>query len=154
MMRIAAEVARRLGASALVTGDSLGQVASQTLANLAVVEEASGLPVLRPLVGMGKDEITADARRFGTFEISAEPDQDCCTRFVPRHPDTGARLEAIRRYESRLDLEGLVRAALDAAEVERWFYPQTARDPEREALRPPRAENPPQPGPGAEEPAP
>jgi thiamine biosynthesis protein ThiI len=134
MMRIASEVARRLGASALVTGESLGQVASQTLPNLAAIEEAAGLPVLRPLVGMGKEEITADARRFGTFDISVEPDQDCCSLFVPRHPDTSARLEAIRRYEARLDLDGLVRAALEGVEVERWFYPDTSRDPKRESL--------------------
>src|SRR5207244_1667585 len=83
MLRIAEALARRAGAEALVTGDSLGQVASQTLANLAVVGEAAALPVLRPLVGMDKSEIAAEAARIGTFETSIIPDQDCCTLFTP-----------------------------------------------------------------------
>lgn len=134
MMRIACEVARRLGARALVTGDSLAQVASQTLANLAVVEEASDLLVLRPLIGMDKTEITDEARRAGTFEISIEPDQDCCSLFVPRHPTTRARFETIRRAERALDVPALVAAALSRAEVERWVFPPTPREPVREAL--------------------
>src|SRR5262249_5839659 len=88
MMRIAEAIAGSVDARALVTGESLGQVASQTLANLTVTAAAASLPVLRPLVGMDKAEISAQAERIGTFEISIQPDQDCCQLFVPRHPAT------------------------------------------------------------------
>ena len=86
MVRIAEAIAEREQAEALVTGESLGQVASQTLANMAVVEDATSLPLLRPLVGMDKAEISAQAEQIGTYEISIQPDQDCCQLFVPRHP--------------------------------------------------------------------
>ena len=95
MMRIAEAIAKREKASALVTGESLGQVASQTLANLAVIEKAATLSILRPLVGMDKQEIIDQARRIGTFETSATPDQDCCQLFVPRHPATKAKLATL-----------------------------------------------------------
>src|SRR3989441_5838602 len=88
MVRIAEALARRHGAAALTTGESLGQVASQTLSNIARIDEAAGLPILRPLIGMDKLEITGEARRLDTFEISIEPDADCCTLFVPKHPAT------------------------------------------------------------------
>jgi thiamine biosynthesis protein ThiI len=116
MVRIAEAIARERGAEALVTGDSLGQVASQTLANLAVVEAAAGLPLLRPLIGMDKNEITAAAARIGTFETSIIPDQDCCTLFVPRHPATRAHLDEVLALERRFDPPGLVAQALAAAE--------------------------------------
>src|SRR5213593_1564394 len=116
MLRIAEALARRAGAEALVTGDSLGQVASQTLANLAVVGEAAALPVLRPLVGMDKSEIAAQAERIGTFETSIIPDQDCCTLFTPRHPATRAERSGVAALEARLDVTGLVAQAVAATE--------------------------------------
>jgi len=116
MLRIAEAIARVAGAEALVTGDSLGQVASQTLANLAVIEAAVALPVLRPLVGMDKGEIAAQAERIGTFETSIIPDQDCCTLFVPRHPSTRAHLDEVLALEARLDVSGLVAAAVAGTE--------------------------------------
>ena len=116
MLRIAEALARRAGAEALVTGDSLGQVASQTLANLAVVGEAAALPVLRPLVGMDKSEIAAQAERIGTFETSIIPDQDCCTLFTPRHPATRAERSGVAALEARLDVGGLVAQAVAATE--------------------------------------
>ena len=97
MVRIAEELARREGCWALATGDSLGQVASQTPDNLFVTEEAAELPLLRPLIGMDKIEITDQAQAIGTFETSIEPDQDCCTLFVPAHPSTRTRLETVRK---------------------------------------------------------
>ena len=91
MMRIAERLAITSGAHALVTGDSVGQVASQTLKNLAAVGEVTRLPILRPLVGFDKEEITLDAQRLGTYATSIIPDEDCCTLFTPRYPTTGAR---------------------------------------------------------------
>ena len=88
MLRIAEALARTTKAKALVTGESLAQVASQTLDNMAVIQQASTLPILRPLVGMDKQEIVDQARRIGTFDISSIPDQDCCQLFVPKHPAT------------------------------------------------------------------
>lgn len=116
MMRIAQAIAKRTGAIALVTGDSLGQVASQTIPNLAVVEEASDLPVLRPLIAMDKQEITLQAERIGTYPISIQPDEDCCQLFVPRHPATRTNLPQVRETESPIDVDGLVAATL--AEVQ------------------------------------
>ena len=116
MLRIAEAIARRAGAEALVTGESLGQVASQTLGNLAVIEAASGLPVLRPLIGTDKSEIVAEAMRIDTFETSVLPDQDCCSLFVPRHPATRAHPEEVVALESRLDVPALVAQAVAATE--------------------------------------
>ncbi|MBI4237756.1 MAG: tRNA 4-thiouridine(8) synthase ThiI [Deltaproteobacteria bacterium] len=116
MLRIAAELAREVGATALVTGDALGQVASQTLSNLSTIEAASPLPVLRPLVGMDKEEITATARQIGTYETSIEPHQDCCNFLEPRHPATSSRLATVERAEAALDLTALVRQGVAAVE--------------------------------------
>ena len=134
MVRIASEIGARIGAEALVTGDSLGQVASQTMRNLAVVERASALPLFRPLIGMDKLEVSAEAERLGTFEISIEPDQDCCSLFVPRHPTTGARLASIEAAESMLDVAGLVASAVDGVAIERYRFPETSRTSRRESL--------------------
>jgi len=123
MMRIGSALAASRRAKALVTGESLGQVASQTLDNLAVIEKASCLPVLRPLVGMDKDEITAQAKAIGTYELSIQPDQDCCQLFIPPHPATRARLEELEEAESRLDVNALVEQAVSSAEERRFFYP-------------------------------
>lgn len=116
MVRIAEALALKEGASALVTGDSLGQVASQTLENLRVVSAAAAeLPIFRPLIGDDKEDIIRQARGISTYEISILPDQDCCTLFVPRHPETGASLEQVQRAESLLDLPRLVTGAIGAA---------------------------------------
>ena len=123
MLRIAQELARRAGALALATGESLGQVASQTLENIACIDEASTLPVLRPLIGMDKLEITTTAQRIGTFETSIEPDADCCTLFTPRHPATRTTLDEIRAVEAGLDLERLVAAGADGAALETFAFP-------------------------------
>jgi thiamine biosynthesis protein ThiI len=123
MVRIAEELARREGCWALVTGDSLGQVASQTPENLTVVSETAELPILRPLIGMDKVEITAEAQRIGTFDISIEPDQDCCKLFVPAHPSTKTRLDDIRKIERGLDVTGLMKQGVDKAELSEFSFP-------------------------------
>jgi thiamine biosynthesis protein ThiI len=123
MVRIAEELARRERCWALVTGDSVGQVASQTPENLSVVEEAAQLPILRPLIGMDKLEITEQAQRIGTFETSIEPDQDCCRLFVPAHPSTKADLDQIRKVERGFDLTALVKQGLEKAELEEFVFP-------------------------------
>ena len=123
MVRIAEALAGRHGAKALVTGESLGQVASQTLDNMSVIDEAARGPILRPLVGMDKEEITREARRIGTFDVSTLPDQDCCQLFVPRSPATAARLGEVRQAESALDVDALVRAAVQGTEEERCEFP-------------------------------
>ena len=123
MVRIAGELTLADRCWALVTGDSLGQVASQTPENLSVIEEAAELPLLRPLIGMDKLEITDQAQHIGTFSTSIEPDQDCCSLFVPPHPSTKTRIDDIRRIERRLDVGTLVKQGLDKAEVLEFTYP-------------------------------
>jgi thiamine biosynthesis protein ThiI len=123
MVRIAETLARKHGAAALTTGESLGQVASQTLSNIARIDEAAGMPILRPLIGMDKLEITDQARRLGTFEISIEPDADCCTLFVPKHPATRMSEHEVSAVESRLDIARLVAAGCDGASVEAFEFP-------------------------------
>jgi tRNA uracil 4-sulfurtransferase len=123
MVRIAETIARANGALALATGESLGQVASQTLENLARIDEASTLPVLRPLIGMDKLEITADARRLGTLEISVEPDQDCCALFVPPHPATRVGVAELGAAEARLDVGRLVETGVGGAVAETFDWP-------------------------------
>ena len=116
MMRLAEQVARRTGAKALVTGESLGQVASQTMDALAVSDQVCALPVLRPVIGMDKTEIIAISRRIGTFETSILPYEDCCTVFTPRHPKTHPHLDEVLEYEKALDVEGLIERALAGIE--------------------------------------
>jgi tRNA uracil 4-sulfurtransferase len=123
MMRIADRIARENGARALVTGEAIGQVASQTIENMSIIASATTLPILRPLVGMDKEEIVAQAVRLGTFEISVVPDQDCCQLFTPKHPATRARTEAVEEAESRLPVEGMVSKAAAEAEVEDFCFP-------------------------------
>jgi tRNA uracil 4-sulfurtransferase len=125
MLRIADRIARLRQAQALVTGDVVGQVASQTLENLAVIGSVATLPLFRPLIGMDKDEITAEAQRIGTYPISIVPDQDCCTLFTPRNPQTRARLAEIETAERALPIEDLVARAVDAAVVEEFHFPPT-----------------------------
>jgi tRNA uracil 4-sulfurtransferase len=126
MFRIAEALARSVGARALVTGEVIGQVASQTLENLSVIDAVAGMPVLRPLIGTDKEEITLEAERIGTFPISIIPDEDCCTLFTPRHPVTRARHAEIERVEAGLPVSELVRSAVQAVETEDFTWP-TAR---------------------------
>ena len=123
MLRIAERIARARHCQALVTGDVVGQVASQTLENLAVVGAVAGLPLLRPLIGMDKDEIMAEAQRLGTYPISIIPDQDCCTLFVPRNPATRAKLNDVEAAESNLPIDELVERAVGEALVEDFKFP-------------------------------
>ncbi len=124
MSCIAERIALQEGAKALVTGESLGQVASQTLDNLAVIEEALTLPILRPLIGSDKEEIVQQARALGSYEISIIPDQDCCRLFVPQHPATAAHLESVQQAEAGLDIAKLVQAGVDQAEVQLFRFPE------------------------------
>ncbi len=126
MMRIAERLAGACGAKALVTGESVGQVASQTIENLAVINDVVTLPVLRPLIGSDKEEITQEARRLGTYPISIIPDQDCCTLFVPRRPATRARLEDVERAERGLQVAELVDRAVAAVERRDFLFPAPA----------------------------
>ena len=123
MMRIAERIARARAAQALVTGDVVGQVASQTLENIAVVGSVATLPVYRPLIGMDKEEITAQAIQLGTYPISIIPDQDCCTLFTPRNPQTKARLAHIEAAETALAIDALVDRAVAEAVVEDFKFP-------------------------------
>jgi len=117
MLKTGEALARRLGGTALITGDSLGQVSSQTLANLTALDDAVRLPILRPLIGWDKSEIMAEARRIRTLAISELPDQDCCTMLTPRRVETRARIDDLRRIEGRLDAEDLAEElALSAQE--------------------------------------
>jgi thiamine biosynthesis protein ThiI len=116
MTRIAAEVAERNGCGSLITGENLGQVASQTQEALAVTQQCVSLPVLRPLIGMDKIEIVARARELGTFDTSALPYEDCCTVFTPRHPKTKPRLEEVLQAETKLNVDALICEAVSGIE--------------------------------------
>jgi len=118
MMEIAGRLAHNVRAGALVTGESLGQVASQTLESLVVTGQAAGCPVLRPLIGMDKEEIVTQARKIGTFETSILPYDDCCTVFTPRRPKTKPRMQDVLAAEAPLDREALITEALSALYVD------------------------------------
>jgi thiamine biosynthesis protein ThiI len=126
MMRIAEAIAHQRGAQALVTGEVVGQVASQTLENLAVIGSVATVPIFRPLIGMDKDEITAEAIRIGTYPISIVPDQDCCTLFTPRNPLTRARRQDIEAAEQALPVDDLVAHAVRECVTEQFEYPACA----------------------------
>ena len=117
MMRLGDRLAHELACKAIVTGESLGQVASQTIQALVVSDDVATLPVLRPLIGMDKEEIVRIARHVGTFDTSILPYEDCCTVFTPRHPKTRPHVEEVREMEQALDVEGLVRRAMEGREV-------------------------------------
>ena len=123
MMRLADMLARELRCRALVTGENLGQVASQTMQALAVSEDVATMPVLRPLIGLDKEEIVKIARKIGTFDTSILPYEDCCTVFTPRHPKTKPNLEEVREYEAALDIDALCDKALAGREMIR-LYPK------------------------------
>ncbi len=117
MMRIADEIGRKNGCGALVTGESLGQVASQTMEAMQCTGAVASLPVLRPLVGMDKEEVIRLARKIGTFDTSILPYEDCCTVFTPRHPCTHPKLPKVEEAEAALDVEALVQEALAGREL-------------------------------------
>ena len=123
MLRIAEKIARVRGAQALVTGDVVGQVASQTLENLQVIGSVATLPVFRPLIGMDKEEIMDEARRLGSYAISIIPDQDCCTLFTPRNPLTRGRLHLVEAAERALQIDEIVERAAAEAVVEDFEFP-------------------------------
>ena len=122
MLRISELIARRNRSLALVTGDSLGQVASQTLRNLVAVDAAARMPVFRPLIGMDKIEILATARQIGTYDISSEPFHDCCPVFLPRNPALSARAEELDEAEAKLDIPALITMGVRGATLERLSY--------------------------------
>lgn len=122
MLRISEILARRNRALAVVTGDSLAQVASQTLRNLVAVEAASRMPVFRPLLGADKLEIIETAKKIGTYDISAEPFHDCCPVFLPRNPELFSTPAALETAESNLDIPKLVQQGVEGATVEIFHY--------------------------------
>lgn len=117
MMRIAEKIAQKRSCMMLITGENLGQVASQTAEALVVTDASVTIPVMRPLIAMDKTEIMDKAREIGTYEKSIEPYEDCCTVFLPKHPTTKPKLERILESESRLDCEALIQAAVESAET-------------------------------------
>ena len=117
MFRIAEIIARKEKARALVTGESLGQVASQTLENIAVIEAVSSMPILRPLIGLDKQEIMNLAKEYGTYDISILPDQDCCSLFLPKNPATKAKKQYIEAEEENLAMDNLVQEAIDSIDI-------------------------------------
>ena len=117
MMQIADNIASDTGSYALITGESIGQVASQTIQALAVTNAVVNMPVFRPLIGMDKDEIIQISRKIGTFETSILPYEDCCTVFTPKHPTTKPNIERIKQSESKLDIEPMIKTAIENTEV-------------------------------------
>ena len=123
MVRIAEQLARASRSRALVTGEVVGQVASQTVENVSVIDAAATMPILRPLIGMDKEEIMAEAQRLGTYATSILPDQDCCQLFTPRHPSTKARSGEVLAAEQRLDVGAMVAHAVERTEAEEFSFP-------------------------------
>ncbi len=117
MLRIAELISNKEKVSSLITGESLGQVASQTLSNISTIQNAVEMPILRPLIGMDKEEIIKQAKKINTFEISIEPDQDCCTLFVPKHPAVRSKLFVIEKIESQLPIEDMIKTVLEKTEI-------------------------------------
>src|SRR5690606_25311676 len=126
MMRIAEAIARRNRAQALGTGEVVGQGASQPPGHMPATDRVVGMPVLRPLVGMDKDEVSAQAARLGTYPVSVVPDQECGTLFTPRHPATRARLLDVERAEAALPMDELVERAVAEAQLEEFHFPTNA----------------------------
>ena len=126
MVRITEVLAKRNRAQAIITGESCGQVASQTLENIAVVDQSAGMPILRPLIGTNKEEIVSMAQAIDTFTISILPDQDCCTLFVPKHPETKADLNTVLRLEESLSVDEMVQEAVENTERRHFASPEAA----------------------------
>ena len=123
MMKVAEALANRLNARALVTGESLGQVASQTLDNLCATDQSVNMPIFRPLIGSDKQEIIMEAQKIGTFEISSQDAPDCCTLFMPRNPETHAKLDQVLKAESKLPLETWIPEILEKIERKDYAFP-------------------------------
>ena len=117
MLKIAQDIADKNNLNCLVTGDALSQVASQTIENLTVQNDAVSMPILRPVISFNKEDVIKIARKIGTFSISIEPHADCCSLFVPKHPATKAKIKDIIREEKKLDLEKLIDQALKNKET-------------------------------------
>jgi tRNA uracil 4-sulfurtransferase len=144
MVRIAEAIAEIAHAQALVTGEVIGQVASQTIENLTTIGSVATLPIFRPLIGMDKDEIVAQAQKLGTYAISIIEDQDCCQLFTPKHPATKARPTDIETAERKLPIDEFVRQAVGAAVVEDFRFPRVELGAQKEPaplFRPDRAES-------------
>ena len=118
MMKISENLARRRDCLALITGESVGQVASQTMMALGVTDAVVNMPVFRPVIGMDKDEIIEISRKIDTFDISIEPYEDCCTVFTPKHPRTRPTLELLEKAEEALDCEELINRAVEGTTIE------------------------------------
>jgi thiamine biosynthesis protein ThiI len=118
MLRIAERIAEKEDCKGIVTGESLGQVSSQTLTNLRIIEEVTSLPILRPLIGFDKEEIIEIAKEIGTYEISIKPQEDCCTLFTPKHASAAGNLELVRKFEEKLNIKEMMEKALKEAKVE------------------------------------
>jgi thiamine biosynthesis protein ThiI len=116
MMKVASEIAENNACSALITGESIGQVASQTIEAISCTDAAAEQPVLRPLIGMDKEEIVQISRKIGAFETSIQPYEDCCTVFTPRHPRTRPKIEFVLEAEAKFDFEPLLKEAVENAE--------------------------------------
>jgi thiamine biosynthesis protein ThiI len=117
MMKIAEDLAKKENCSAIVTGESLGQVSSQTLPNLQIIEKAVSIPILRPLIGMDKEEIIKIAKKIGTFEISILPQEDCCTLFTPKHATGKGNLKEIEEIEKSLNLKKIILQSQKEVEI-------------------------------------
>ena len=117
MMRISEKIAEKNGCMMLITGENLGQVASQTAESLVVTDASVAMPVMRPLIAMDKVDIMEKAQEIGTYETSILPYEDCCTVFLPKHPTTKPRLERILESESKLDCETLINDAVASEEI-------------------------------------
>ena len=135
MVRLAERIALRIKADALITGEVVGQVASQTLENIRAIDAVATLPILRPLIGTDKDAITKEAIGIGTYATSILPDQDCCTLFTPRYPATRASLESVRRAEAALDIEALMAEALSGIVIEDRRFPGVVAGNENDKMR-------------------
>jgi len=122
MLRISQEIAKKEKAKALVTGESLAQVASQTLENIEVINESCLIPVFRPLIGMDKQEIIQIAKEIGTFKTSIIPHQDCCIRFMPSNPETKAKIKEVKDAEKKLDIDKLIKESLKGLEIKYFKF--------------------------------
>ena len=124
MVRIAEALARQSNIRALVTGESLAQVASQTLENITIIDEAVSMPILRPLIGFNKNEIIDRSRDIGTYPVSILPDQDCCSLFVPKHPVIHGDSRTVSRLEEMLPVEEMISETLGRVETKEFSFPE------------------------------
>ena len=129
MIRLASMIAEQLNAPAIISGESVGQVASQTLSNIRATADAGDRPILRPLAGLNKEEIVRKAEEIGTYDISIEPYDDCCSFFVPIHPETKADLETVCQIENRLEFGDMFTTALNDATVSTIEHPDYIKRP-------------------------